>query len=230
MQRIYKPFQYKDAVFRICCDRFDAVAEEIVRQRGILENYLLSHPQFGSSLMPVEAQAGAPVVAQRMAIAGSRVGVGPMAAVAGVMAQLAGEAGLADGAQEVIVENGGDIFMHLAGGAAVIGLHAGANSIGDRLAFSVGVTETPLAVCSSSGKMGHSYSMGVCDLATVVATDAALADAAATHAANKVQRVEDIDRTVNAVASIEGVGGVLIVKDDRVGLAGTLPDLVRGKL
>ena len=153
--------------------------------------------------------------------------MGPMAAVAGAMAQLAAEAGLAAGAPEAVVENGGDIYMRIAADL-VIGLHPGTRSLGDRLAFSVRPEESPLAVCSSSGKMGHSYSMGACDLATVVAEDAALADAAATCAANNIHGIEDIDRTVNAVAAIEGVKGVLIVKDDRVGLAGKLPKLIRG--
>lgn len=75
--------------------------------------------------------------------------------------------------------------------------------------------------------MGHSTSLGRCDLATVVARDAALADAAATCAANHVKNVDDVDRAIERIAAIEGVEGVLIVKDDRVGLAGHLPPLVK---
>jgi ApbE superfamily uncharacterized protein (UPF0280 family) len=227
MRRSYKSFRHKEAAFRVCCDRFEAVTREIIRQRGILENYVRSHPRFGSSLVPVDAPAGAPEVARRMAGAGRSAGVGPMAAVAGAMAQLAAEAGLEAGAQEAVIENGGDVYMVLAASSAVVGLHAGTNSLGDRLAFSVEPSETPLAVCSSSGRMGHSYSMGSCDLATVVAADAALADAAATRAANGVRAVDDIDRTANEIMAIEGVRGVLIVKEDRVGMAGKLPELIR---
>ena len=75
--------------------------------------------------------------------------------------------------------------------------------------------------------MGHSTSLGRCDLATVVARDAALADAAATQAANLVTTADDVDRAIERIAAIEGVEGVLIVKDDRVGLAGRLPPLVK---
>ena len=75
--------------------------------------------------------------------------------------------------------------------------------------------------------MGHSTSLGRCDLATVVARDAALADAAATQAANLVTTADDVDRAIERIAAIEGVEGVLIVKDDRVGLAGHLPPLVK---
>jgi ApbE superfamily uncharacterized protein (UPF0280 family) len=103
----------------------------------------------------LELLADAPEVARRMASTAQRVGVGPMAAVAGAMAQCAAEAGLAAGAKEVIVENGGDIYLKTTG-PVTIGLHAGTSKIGDRLAFALQVDETPLAVCSSSGTMGHS--------------------------------------------------------------------------
>jgi hypothetical protein len=77
--------------------------------------------------------------------------------------------------------------------------------------------------------MGHSTSLGQCDLATVVATDAALADAAATQAANLVKSVDDVDAALERIAGIEGVAGAVIVKDDRVGLAGRLPRLVKAQ-
>jgi len=215
-------------VFRICCPQFKTVAEEIVRQRQVLEDYIAHHREFRTSLEPLELHAGAPLVAQRMARAARLVGVGPMAAVAGAMAQCAAEAALRAGVEEVIVENGGDIYLKAAG-PVTIGLDAGTAKLGDRLAFALSADETPLAICSSSGKMGHSMSLGQCDLATVVAREAALADAAATMAGNLVQTVSDVNRAVERIAAIEGVDGVLIVKDDRIGLAGQLPSLVKAQ-
>jgi len=225
-EHTYREFAHREAVFRICCEAFEAVTAEIVRQRRVLEEYIARHPEFGTSLEPVELRAEAPPVAQRMARAARLVGVGPMAAVAGAMAQCAAEAGWKAGAREVIVENGGDIFL-LAADAVTIGLHTGTSKLGDRLAFALQAHETPISICSSSGKMGHSMSRGQCDLATVVARDAALADAAATEAANRVRTADDINPTVDHIAGIKGIDGVLIVKDDRVGLAGHLPSLVR---
>jgi hypothetical protein len=227
-ERTYRTFTHRDAVFRICCSHLDAVTAEIVRQRQILEDYLTRHPDFQTALAPVELLADAPAVARRMARAAELVGVGPMAAVAGAMAQCAAEAGLGAGADEVVVENGGDIYLKTTG-AVTIGLHTGTARIGDRLAFSLGADETPIAVCSSSGKMGHSMSMGQCDLATAVAKDAALADAAATAAANRVKTVDDVNPTVEFIAGIEGIDGALIVKNDRIGLAGHLPALVKAR-
>ena len=227
-KRTYRTFTYREAVFRICCEKFDAVTSEIVRQRGVLEDYIGRHPDFRQSLKPLDLLTGAPDVAQTMARAARLVDVGPMAAVAGAMAQCAGRAALDAGASEVIVDNGGDVYI-CAVGPVIIGLKTGTTDLADRLAFSLQADDTPISICSSSGKMGHSMSLGECDLATVVAKDTALADAAATQAANLVRNVDDIDPTLENIAAIEGVDGVMIIKDARVGLAGKLPPLVRLK-
>jgi len=225
-KRTYQTFTHHEAVLHICCDAFDAVTAEIVRQRKILEAYIARHPAFGTSFEPIDLLPAAPEVARRMARAARLVGVGPMAAVAGTMAQLAAEAGLNCGAAEAIVDNGGDIYLR-ASSPAIIALHTGTKGLADRLAFSLQPADTPVAICSSSGKMGHSTSLGQCDLATVVARDASLADAAATRAANLVRTVDDVDSALESIMEIEGIDGLMIVKDDRVGLAGHLPALVK---
>jgi ApbE superfamily uncharacterized protein (UPF0280 family) len=228
-KRTYRSFTHHEAVLRICCDRFDVVVAEIVRQRRILEEYIARHPSFQSVLAPIDLRTDAPEVARRMAWAARRVGVGPMAAVAGAMAQLAAEAALAAGAGEVIVDNGGDIYLKATAPVLIV-LGTGTAKLADRLAFSVEPDETPLSICSSSGKMGHSMSLGLCDLATIVAKDAALADAAATQAGNLVKTVEDVDGALEKIMRIEGINGVLLVKDDRIGLAGHLLRLTKTPL
>ena len=225
-QRTYRTFTHKNAVYRICCEAFDVITAEIIRQRRILEDYIRCHPDFGHSFEPLEINNNAPLIAQRMAKAARLASVGPMAAVAGAMAQCAVETVLEAGAKEAIVDNGGDIYLRVTG-SVIIGLNSGATELADRLAFSLEPDDTPLAICSSSGQMGHSTSLGQCDLATVVSKDAALADAAATQAANLVKKVEDVDVALEQIANIDGVDGVMIVKDERVGLAGQCPPLVR---
>jgi len=224
--RVYRTFTYRQAVLRICCSRFDEAASEIVRQRHLLEDYLRRHPEFQRSLVPIEAHTDAPEIARHMAWAAGRVGVGPMAAVAGAMAQWAAKAALAAGAEEAIVDNGGDIYLQAAR-PVIVSLGTGTSRLADRLAFRVLPEQTPLSICSSSGKMGHSMSLGQCDLATIVARDAALADAAATQAANLVRTPEDVDAALERIMTIGDVDGVLIVQDDRIGLAGRLPELVK---
>ena len=224
----YRSFVHKGANFRILCDRFDAVTDEIVRLRGVLEEYIARHGEFASSLVPVELLDGAPEIARRMARAAGTVGVGPMAAVAGTVAQMSAEAALAAGAAEAIVENGGDVFLS-SKRPVTVGLYTGGGPLGDSLALSIPPEAMPLAVCSSSGVMGHSLSLGRCDLACVVSRDASLADAAATQAANLVKTPDDIEAALDRIVAIDGVDGALMVQGDRIGLAGDLPPLVRNR-
>ena len=227
-KRTYERFAHKGANFRISCDRLDVVTRQIVRQRTALERYIARHAEFAESLRPVAALPDAPEVACRMARAAAAVGVGPMAAVAGTMAQLAAEAAIDDGADEAIVENGGDMFL-VCRQQAVVGLYPGPGPLADTLALAVEPNATPMAICSSSGTMGHSASFGQCDLATVVSRDAALADAAATLAANMVKTPDDLNSALERILAIEGVDGLLLVKGDRIALAGHLPPLVRNR-
>jgi len=221
----YRRFAYKGANFRIMCERFDAVTSEIVRLRTVLEEYIARHAEFATSLTPIDLLDDAPEIARRMARAADAVGVGPMAAVAGTIAQMSAQAA---GDAEAIVENGGDIFL-AANRTVSVGLYAGAGPLSDSLALSISPELMPLAVCSSSGVMGHSLSLGKCDLACVVSANASLADAAATQAANQVKTPEDIEPTLEQITSIEGINGVLLVHGDQIGIAGAFPPLVRNR-
>ena len=223
---MYQRFTLRGANFRICCELFDRVTREIVRLRDALERYVGGHDEFLTSLVPVAPRPDAPEIAVGMARAAARVGVGPMAAVAGATAQRAAEAALADGADEAIVENGGDIYL-ASPRRVVVGLYAASGALGDRLALAVSPDRMPIAICSSSSRMGHSMSLGDCDLATAISSSAALADAAATEACNLVRTPDDLDAALAKINAIDGIDGVLIVKGDRVGLIGEVPNLVR---
>ena len=223
---LYRTFSWKDSNFRIRSDQFEAVTHEIVEQRTSLEGYIRRHPEFRTALVPVDLRPGAPNIAWRMARASALTGIGPMAAVAGTIAQLAAEAGLRAGAQNTVVENGGDIFL-AAQNTVVVGLYSGQAAVAADLAFRVSPKQMPLALCSSSSRMGHSTSFGDCDLATVTAPDASLADAAATLACNLVKDENDIKAVLDHVGSIPGVSGVFLAKGGHVGLIGELPELVR---
>lgn len=224
--RSYERFAYKDAALRFSCPRPEAIRSELVRQRTLLEQYIALQPEFASSLEPLELLPQAPPIARVMAEAARLTGVGPMAAVAGAMAQACAEAALAAGALEAIVENGGDLYL-ASPEEVVVGLFAGDHPLSGRLALRIAPGSMPVAVCSSSSYLGHSLSLGECDLATVAAADAALADAAATLAGNLVRSAEDVEPTLERITAIPGIQGVLIVKDRRVGLAGSFPELIR---
>jgi uncharacterized protein len=228
--RLFQSFRWKEANFRIYSPRADLVIEEIQKQRGLLESYIQRCPDFLSALSPIALLPDASEIIVRMHEASLATGVGPMAAVAGAIAQFAAEAALHGDNQlaypEAIVENGGDIYLS-AKEDVVIALYAGNSSLSGKLAFLIKPDQMPLSICSSSSKMGHSLSFGNCDLATVVAKDGALADAAATLTCNRVKEPGDVNPALEEALAIPGILGVLVVKDDQIGLAGDLPDLVK---
>ena len=227
MKRTFRTFTHRDATYRVLADRFAEARQAVLELRTDLEAFIRTYPSFAASFDPVELPSSAPAAACRMAEAAQRAGVGPMAAVAGTFAECAARAAAEAGAPEAIVDNGGDLFLILQR-PALIGLYAGATSLTNELAFAVEPQDTPLAICSSSSRMGHSDSLGDCDLATVTAGSGALADAAATQAANLVRDAADIDAALQRIGGIPGVLGVLIVKDGRIGMVGCLPRLTRG--
>lgn len=224
--RAWLVFRLKEADVRVCSPRADLVEAEVRRLRAVLEAYIDRQPAFKAALRPIDLLADAPPIAVAMADAARACEVGPMAAVAGAVAQAAAEVALAAGVDEAIVENGGDTWI-ASPREVTVGLYAGENPLSGRLALSIHPDRLPLSVCSSSGRFGHSLSFGDCDLATVVARSGALADAAATLAANSVRTIDDVEPTLERVAAIPGIDGVLIVKADRVGVAGNLPRLVK---
>ncbi len=224
--RVYRTIQYKDAKLRVACPRVDVVERELRDQRATLEAYIGRQPEFETAIEPVRLLADAPEIARRMDTASRLTGVGPMAAVAGAMAEACARAALAAGAQEAIVENGGDLYASSTE-PVVIGIYAGASPLSGRLAFRLPPEQMPLSLCSSSSTMGHSLSFGDCDLATVASPDAALADAAATLACNSVRSADDLERVLATVSRIPGVLGLLLVKGDALAFCGELPPLIR---
>jgi len=224
--REYKKFAFRGANFRICSDKYDNIISEIISQRRILSDYISRQPIFLSALEPVKLLPGAPDIAVKMHEASLKTGIGPMAAVAGVSAQLAAEAALRAGAGEAIVENGGDIYIS-ANSQVIIGLYAGTSPLSGKLGLAVDVDRMPLAICSSSGKMGHSLSFSDCDLATVTSKNAALADAAATLACNLVKSEEVMNTVMEKIITIPGIDGILIIKNENIGIFGNLPGIVK---
>ena len=225
-RRTYTTFAWKEADLRICCPRTDVIVARIKELRAELEAYIQRQPEFRTTFEPIELLPGAPEIAVRMERAAEPCGVGPMAAVAGAVAQMCVEAALEAGAPEAIVENGGDIFLK-SPDPVDIGLYAGDHPLSGKLAFRVSSQMMPLSLCSSSSRFGHSLSLGDCDLATIVSADGCLADAAATLAGNSVKTVGDVEPALERIMAIEGIRGVLLIKADKVGMAGDLPPLVK---
>ena len=196
------------------------VREEVLAQRGYIEQYIRQSPAFRTSLVPWEDDRPAPEIVRRMIAAGRAAGVGPMAAVAGAVAETVGEA-LQRFSREVVVENGGDIFMVL-NEEVTVGLWAGPSPLSMRVGLRVNPQGAPLGVCTSSGTVGHSLSRGRADAVCILARSCALADAAATATANRIAGAAAIPGGIRFARAIPGVEGVAAVCGDRLGAWGNL--------
>lgn len=189
------------------------------RVRAEIEEHIRRVPEFSTSLRPLGPPAGAlPDVVARMYAASGAAGVGPMAAVAGAVAQAVGRE-LRQWSREVLVENGGDLYLDLAE-EATVGLFAGTSPFSGRLGLRVEAGRTPLGVCTSSATVGPSLSFGCADAATVVAPDAALADAVATGLGNRVRVAADLESAVAWALAVPGVTGAVAILGDRLAAAG----------
>lgn len=192
-----------------------ALAREIViEERGYLEAYIRRHPQFLPALTPWGVDGPTPGIVREMAEAGAAAGVGPMAAVAGAIAERVGR-GLLAHSPEVIVENGGDIFLRTSH-RATVALYAGRSPLSLRIGARVDGRGDAISVCTSSGTIGHSLSFGRADAACVVARSCALADAAATALGNRIRTAGDLAAGIEFGRTIPGVLGLLAVVGDRM--------------
>jgi ApbE superfamily uncharacterized protein (UPF0280 family) len=169
-------------------------------------------------LDPYQAEAEAPAIVKEMARVSQLTGVGPMAAVAGAIAEAVGRDLLAF-SPEVIVENGGDIFLKISK-KRLVGIYAGQSAFTKKIALEIMPQETPLGICTSSGTVGHSLSLGGADAVIALASSAALADAAATALGNIVKEADDIPEAIDKAQSVEGLRSVVIIVGDKIGVWG----------
>ncbi len=110
--------------------------EDLIRAgRQPLEEYIKRDPQFLKALTPHPLLPEAPALVQEMARAAELAGVGPMAAVAGTMAAWVGKA-LAKRSRDVIVENGGDIYLRT-NRVRTVGIFAGKSPLSTGLPWKV---------------------------------------------------------------------------------------------
>jgi uncharacterized protein len=191
--------------------------EAVKEARAQLEAQIAAEPQFLTSLEPLPLAQGAPLLIRRMVEATTLVGVGPMAAVAGTVAEFVGER-LLNESPEVIVENGGDIFLVTAR-ERVIGLYAGDSPLSGKVGLRL-PAGSRVGVCTSSATVGPSLSLGKADAALVIAPEAALADAAATGLGNRVQSPGDVAAALDWAAGVPGLQQAVVVIGETLGAWG----------
>jgi uncharacterized protein len=182
----------------------------IKKYRRQIQAYISKDRRFLHSLKPIAVELAAPPIVKEMAKAAQRAGVGPMASVAGAIAQFLGRDLLRKGYKDVIIENGGDIFIK-SRRIRVVGIYAGRRQLWNRIALVIKPKKTPLGICTSSGKIGPSLSFGSADGVVVLAKNASVADAAATAVANMVNSPADLPQAIARGRLIRGVRGIVVI-------------------
>jgi len=198
----------------------DRVRESILACRSVIEATIRENPAFLESLRPIPLPVLAPPIIREMIQAGHAAGVGPMAAVAGAVAEFVGRDLLAV-SDQVIVENGGDIFLRTLG-ETVVAVYAGNSELSGRVGIRLPHARESISVCTSSGSVGHSTSFGSADAVCVISSSASLADAAATAIGNRVQRERDVRAAIDFGRTISGIQGVLVIIAAEIGIWGDL--------
>jgi ApbE superfamily uncharacterized protein (UPF0280 family) len=226
---IRAPFQYKHSNCTLISDKqagIEAAIASIKVNSEQLESYGKVNPKFFWSLKPVSALDG-PLVVKLMAEAAAKANVGPMAAVAGVLADLAVKDMVGLGCEVAVVEDGGEISA-VSNVSIDVGFAAGDEPLSGRFGFRL--MDFPAAVATSSGRFSHAFSFGDAEAATVFCREAGLADAAATAVGNAVKGDdpnEAIECGLDLAKSICGVEGALVLYGGCVGTVGKVPQIIK---
>jgi len=222
-------FTFKESQCTIISDQQKAIQiaiDSIKQNYQELELYTRANPRFLHALAPLPTP-DKPFVAKMMAESAQKAGVGPMAAVAGAIADLAVKDMLLEGCRVAVVEDGGEISAN-SNRAIDVAVAAGDEPLSKRFGFRL--TEFPIGVATSSGRFSHAVSFGDAEAVTVFCDNATLADAAATAVGNIVKGEDaqaGIQAGINKAFSIEGVEGVLILYKGQVGTAGKIPQIIK---
>lgn len=207
-------------------ERFLQIGYRSIQENRVkLERFARQRHDFLLSFKPVKISEG-PRAALLMAESAEAANVGPMAAVAGVLADLAVEDMVDAGASLAVVENGGEASIHTQDYVDVA-LRTGETALSNRICFRIEDPSSGLA--TSSGLHSHAFSLGEADAVTVFARNSGIADAAATSVGN-LMRGEDassiIKQGVTRALSINGVHGVIVLYNGLYGVGGRMPKMI----
>ncbi|MBS7656162.1 UPF0280 family protein [Candidatus Bathyarchaeota archaeon] len=201
--------------------------KSIEENRRLLKIYLKTHPLILYSLTPVSIESNAPEIVKRMVEASNKAYVGPMASVAGALADLALKEMVKEGAEVALIENGGEIAVNSKIDIN-ISIYAANSPLSKKFGFKISQKDCPLGIGTSSSKSTRALSFGDADAVTVIAENAAVADASATAICNivKGEPEEAIQKGLNLAKKINTVKGAIIIKGNHIGLWGKLPKLL----
>ncbi|MCK5786113.1 MAG: UPF0280 family protein [Candidatus Sabulitectum sp.] len=187
--------------------------------RQTLHEHITLNPLFKRSLAPVTSGSTDPFITG-MEEAGREWNTGPMASVAGAIAQEVGRA-LLHYSSTVVVENGGDVWACSPVPVEFLVYPGEGSPFSNGINFTLDASQG-VSVCTSSGKVGPSFSMGRADAVTAIHSCGARADAAATSLANRIRGESDVTRTVEEVACRRKLKGIIAACGESIGIWGDI--------
>ena len=196
----------------------DFAEKSLIKHRYSLESYIKNHPEFRMSLLPLPEDNLAPPIIRDMLSKSKICGVGPMASVAGAVAEFVGN-DLLNQTENLIIENGGDIFLK-SKNELTVSVYAGESALSYKVNFIVKHQDSPLGICTSSATVGPSLSFGKADAVCVISKSITLADAAASAIGNLVKSKNDIKPALDYGIKIPGVKGIIIILGNDMGAVG----------
>lgn len=181
----------------------------VLDARYQLEAFIRQHPDFATTLSSYPRTPHEHPLAREMVDATRDLNVGPMASVAGAIAEYVGR-GLLSLTRQIIIENGGDIFLST-NRPVNVSVFAGTSPLSERIGLRIPVNRMPLGICTSSGTVGHSLSMGKADAVCVLSSSATLSDAAATALGNRIRNPGDLQHLETWARNMKGVWGCVVI-------------------
>lgn len=209
------------------------LSQFIRRKRLELEKYILKNPDFLNSLEPLNEKIKTKSDIILLMNKTSKIAdIGPMASVAGTISELSLNYLIKNGSKNSIINNGGDIAL-INNKKIVCGIYSNNETLNNEIAFKLKARKSPLGICSSSSKIGHSISFGQSDSVTIISKSASISDGLATSIGNEIKGTDDEDAINNGLEKAEKykehfIGGLLI-KGENVGTIGKLPKIIKTK-
>lgn len=206
-----------------CCTKTDLshfIKERLLFYRHQLDKYINQRPEFKESLTPIEQDIFSPPIIKKMIEASSKIGVGPLACVAGAIAEFIGN-DINSLSDEFILENGGDIYLMTKKQRTIL-VYAKDSPFSEKIAIRIPPNDRPYGVCTSSGTVGHSLSFGKADAVCIVGDSSLFCDGLATYIGNIVKKRDDIQYAIEKAKTFKEIRGILIIMKEHLGVWGDI--------
>ena len=173
-----------DLYIRTSCNLNDKAFNSASKFRNEIENYIKLYPDFSTSFKPLPIDIKSPDIIKDMAEAAEIFDVGPMASIAGAISEYVGKDLLAF-SEEVIIENGGDIFISSKTNRTVA-IYAGNSALNGKYGIDIG-RGLPTGYLYFIRHSRALIQLRKRDAVVILAGSATIADAAATSICNMVK-------------------------------------------